>query len=48
MATKYFCDICKKEAKKPVRVNWRYLYCKRCWKDKKKWLKIHEAEVAEV
>ena len=42
MATKYFCDICKKEAKKQFRVNWKDLYCEKCWMDKKNWQKIHE------
>ena len=42
MSTKYFCDICKKEVENPVRVDWRNLYCKKCWTEKENWPKIHK------
>jgi len=45
MSTKYFCDICKKEVRNPVRVGWRREYCEKCWKDKKNWSKIHSKKI---
>lgn len=45
---KYFCDICKKEAKKSVRVGWKALFCLKCWKDKKNWPKIHSTKTLDI
>ncbi|OGM21090.1 hypothetical protein A2714_02045 [Candidatus Woesebacteria bacterium RIFCSPHIGHO2_01_FULL_38_9] len=44
MPTKYFCDICEHLVENPIRVDWRAMYCEKCWIDNKNWSKIHEIE----
>ncbi len=44
MATRHFCDICKREVENPIRVEWEHQYCEKCWTDKKNWPKIHKVK----